>query len=122
MHAHSELSDGTGSPYEAYETARDAGLNYFALTDHGELLAIWPWERKWDKLVDAANENNVEGSFVSLWGFEWSNPFLVFRGSDHANQLILRKKRSKKCKYSALVFCFNFNMLHKLIFDKIDIT
>ena len=77
MHAHSELSDGEGDADEAYAHARDvAGLDYFALTDHGEELMIWPWERKYDELMEAADDADQPGVFTALWGFEWSNPLL----------------------------------------------
>ena len=77
LHAHCELSDGEGTALEAYTYARDqGGLDFFALTDHGELLAIWPWENKWEELMDAAQATHRPGSYVTLWGFEWSNPLL----------------------------------------------
>jgi hypothetical protein len=46
------------------------------LTDHGELLLVWPWENKWEQLVEAAELNHLPGEYVTLWGFEWSNPIL----------------------------------------------
>ena len=76
LHAHSNLSDGSGSAHEAYSYARDvAGLDFFALTDHGELLMLnWPWEDdKYDRLLDAADDNYIPGSFAALYGFEWSS-------------------------------------------------
>ncbi|UCH20012.1 MAG: CehA/McbA family metallohydrolase [Deltaproteobacteria bacterium] len=76
LHAHSELSDGQGSPASAYESARNNGLDYFALTDHGEFLIIWPWDNKWERLVEAAKDKYQPGNYVTLWGFEWSNPIL----------------------------------------------
>jgi hypothetical protein len=77
LHAHSELSDGEGSPLEAYEYARDHGkLDFFALTDHGELLNNWPWNDEWEELVSAAEMTNDPDNYVTLWGFEWSNPIL----------------------------------------------
>ena len=77
MHAHSELSDGKGGPEQAYAYARDQGqLDFFALTDHGELLSVWPWQHKWQKLRQAAESYDDPGRFVALWGFEWSNPVL----------------------------------------------
>jgi hypothetical protein len=77
LHAHSQLSDGQGTPLEAYEYARDAGqLDFFALTDHGELLMLWPWSHKWEQLVDAAQQTYQPGTYATLWGFEWSNPLL----------------------------------------------
>ncbi len=77
LHAHSGLSDGTGTPLEAYTYARDvAGLDFFALTDHGEELDVWPWESEWEEVLDAAQSTDQPGSFAALWGFEWSNPVL----------------------------------------------
>jgi hypothetical protein len=77
LHAHSELSDGQGSPQEAYAYAREEGdLDFFALTDHGEFLLIWPWQHKWEELIIAAQAAYQPGSYVTLWGFEWSNPLL----------------------------------------------
>jgi len=75
LHAHSELSDGEGSPLEAYTYAHEQGqLDFFALTDHGEQLDIWPWEEKWDKLRGAAEQTYQPGIYATLWGFEWSSP------------------------------------------------
>ncbi len=79
LHAHSELSDGQGTALEAYQFARDQGkLDFFALTDHGELLISWPWSKnkKWDQLKAAAAATYAPGTFATLWGFEWSNPLL----------------------------------------------
>jgi hypothetical protein len=77
LHAHSELSDGEGSPNDAYIYAYlYGGLDFFALTDHGELLDNWPWEDEWQELVDAAQAFYLPGTYVTLWGFEWSNPVL----------------------------------------------
>lgn len=38
-HAHSNLSDGTGSTKQELQAARDAGLDFFAVTDHNHLAA-----------------------------------------------------------------------------------
>jgi len=77
LHAHSELSDGEGSPNDAYINAYVyGGLDFFALTDHGELLDGWPFDGEWEELVDAAEAFYLPGTYVTLWGFEWSNPFL----------------------------------------------
>jgi hypothetical protein len=74
LHAHSNLSDGEGTPVEAYTAARSAGLDFFALTDHGELLLLWPWQDKWAQLKSAADRADAPGEFAALWGFEWSSP------------------------------------------------
>jgi PKD repeat protein len=78
LHAHSDLSDGEGSPEEAYSYARDvAGLDFFALTDHGEDMIDWPWQAdKYDRLLHAADAHDAPGSFAALYGFEWSHYFL----------------------------------------------
>jgi len=78
FHAHSQLSlDAEGTPLEAYNKAHsEGGLDYFSLTDHGEYLIIWPWQNKWQQLKDAAEAAKIPGEYATLWGFEWSNPFL----------------------------------------------
>jgi hypothetical protein len=77
LHAHTDYSDGEGTPYEAYQYARDSGkLDFFAVTDHGELIVFWPWQKKWQKIKTAAEANYIPGYYVTLWGFEWSNPLL----------------------------------------------
>ena len=92
LHAHSNLSDGQGDPLEAYTYAQLYGdLDFFALTDHGEDLDIWPWEDKWEELVDAAEALNQPGTYTTLWGFEWSNPILghisVLNTPDYTNAI-----------------------------------
>ena len=88
LHAHSQLSlDATGDPLYAYQYARDMGhMDYFSLTDHAEFLVLWPWDHKWQQLKDAAAAAYEPGRFVTLWGFEWSNPVLghinVFNSED----------------------------------------
>ncbi len=77
LHAHSHLSDGEGGALEAYTFARDQGdLDFFGLTDHGASLKKWPWDRKWRKLKKAAEDTHDPGTYVTFWGFEWSNPLL----------------------------------------------
>jgi hypothetical protein len=106
LHAHSELSDGEGSPLEAYEYARDpGGLDFFALTDHGELLDTWPWEHKWEELVNAA-EATKSDTYVTLWGFEWSNPIL-----GHINVL-------NTPDYTSSIFDFWITQLYDWLSDR----
>lgn len=79
FHAHSGLSLDAArtTPLQAYTYARDVGhLDYFSLTDHAEFLVLWPWDHKWQQLKDAAAATYAPGHFVTLWGFEWSNPVL----------------------------------------------
>lgn len=74
VHAHSALSDGEGTPLEAYMQARSSGMDFFSLSDHGELLMLWPWEDKYTRLREAADATNEPGRFAALFGFEWTNP------------------------------------------------
>lgn len=77
LHAHTELSDGRGDAKTAYKMARDeAGLDFFAITDHSESLHFWPWDNKYKTLISIANNHNEEGKFAALYGFEWSHPLL----------------------------------------------
>jgi hypothetical protein len=40
LHSHTALSDGSGTPAEAYERARDtAGLDFLAITEHNHAQA-----------------------------------------------------------------------------------
>jgi len=79
-----------GSFSEAYAYARDvAGLDFFSLSDHSELMIFWPWDHKWEQMRDVAETYNAPGQFVTLWGFEWSHPFMghinVFNSEDTTN-------------------------------------
>lgn len=77
LHAHTEFSDGRGEAINAYKMARDeAKLDFFAVTDHSELLHFWPWSKKYKKLKSIANAFNKDHKFAALYGFEWSHPIL----------------------------------------------
>lgn len=92
LHAQSELSDGEGNIFDAYTYAHEVGgLDFFSMTDHGELLLIWPWEGKWSELKEAAEATYQPGEYVTLWGFEWSNPIMghinVLNTDDYTNAI-----------------------------------
>lgn len=88
LHSHTNLSDGQGTPEEAYEWARDmANLDFFAVTDHSNWFdndtdrdneTITDVEQstseKWKRLNAVADEFNEDGRFVAIAGFEmtWS--------------------------------------------------
>jgi len=55
----------------AYATARANGLHFYALTDHDAWLTQDGTE--WNEIGDAAASANVDGAFVALRGFEYSN-------------------------------------------------
>ncbi len=70
LHNHSGYSDGEGTPEQAYQYARNNGqLDFFGLSDHGELLS----STEWNNIKLAANNANQEGVFSTFYGFEWSS-------------------------------------------------
>lgn len=69
LHNHSDLSDGTGTPTQAYSAARSAGLDFFGLSDHADSLTATEYQ----SMISAANAYNQDGVFTAFWGFEWSS-------------------------------------------------
>jgi len=69
LHNHTGLSDGSGTPAQAYSTAKAAGLDFFGLSDHGEQLTADEYAQM-QAAADAANEPDV---FSTFYGFEWSS-------------------------------------------------
>ena len=70
LHNHSTISDGSGTPAQAYAYARDtAGLDFFSLADHAEQIS----STEWTTMKNTADAYNDDGNFVALWGFEWSS-------------------------------------------------
>lgn len=71
FHAHSELSDGSGSPEHSYFYARHiAGLEFSALTEHSEIMMWAPGS--FDRLEATTNAVNDPGSFIAFQGLEWT--------------------------------------------------
>ncbi|NPV06363.1 MAG: CehA/McbA family metallohydrolase [Anaerolineae bacterium] len=69
LHSHSSYSDGAGPPELAFARARQAGLNFYAVTDHGWMLRAVEWSR----LRGVASDATVPGRFLALAGFEWTH-------------------------------------------------
>jgi len=73
LHLHTALSDGMGSPEEAYLWAEESGLDFVALNDHVEdrltYGSIWNKE-KWENTLSVAEKHNHTGSFVTIPGIE----------------------------------------------------
>jgi hypothetical protein len=70
LHNHTGYSDGQGTPTQAYQYAREVGLqDFFGLSDHGELLS----STEWNNIKSAANAANQEGVYTTFYGFEWSS-------------------------------------------------
>jgi len=75
LHSHTNISDGQGSPSEAYAYARDtAGLDFFSITDHDYWFDDMT-QTDWDTIKDTANSYNDDGTYVTFWGFEWTSDF-----------------------------------------------
>ena len=87
LHSHTSYSDGSGTPEEAYEHARDAenaGLDFMALTEHNHAEALGPDNRGIatepalykgsgsDSLISTARRMTQDGRFVALYGQEFS--------------------------------------------------
>src|SRR5262245_42168164 len=101
LHSHSSYSDGTGTPAEAYQYAHSTGgLDFLALTEHNHAqaeqgaspdrqdgLLIGKDHTLYDKVIQAADQANVDGSFVALYGQEFSS---ISKGN-HLNAFMARK-------------------------------
>lgn len=70
LHSHCALSDGIGTPQEAYTYARDvAGIDVLALTDHTHLLTT----AEFNTLLSVAEQYTQPGVFVALGAQEFGN-------------------------------------------------
>lgn len=72
VHNHTAESDGSGTPSEAMEYARDVvGMDYFAVTEHSTYLI----HEKYNDQIKTANRYNDPGRFAALYGWEmtWNN-------------------------------------------------
>lgn len=69
LHNHTSYSDGMGLPVDAFATARANGLDFFALTDHSQLLT----DPEWQDTLNRADAATVDNAFVGLRGFEYTN-------------------------------------------------
>ncbi len=82
LHAHSEHSDGANTVEEIVNYTRQAGLDYFALTDHNTIS-------HWDELARlntgaaplliAGEEITMYGGHANVWGIDG---WIDFRGND----------------------------------------
>jgi hypothetical protein len=69
LHNHSSVSDGTGTPDQAYNYAKNnAGYDFFSLADHQELID----SAEWVSVKTAAEKYNQDSVFTTFWGFERS--------------------------------------------------
>jgi hypothetical protein len=84
LHNHTTLSDGAGDPAAVFPSLRANGLDVAAITDHSRwasaflgLVRAPGWTgidgRAWRLTATLADTANVDGEFVALRGFEWSD-------------------------------------------------
>jgi hypothetical protein len=76
LHGHSAMSDGTGTPEDYFLYARDvARLDVAALTDHDHwgMLFLDTNPDLWEENKAVARAFNDAGTFVTAYGFEWTN-------------------------------------------------
>ncbi|MDA8441821.1 MAG: CehA/McbA family metallohydrolase, partial [Peptococcaceae bacterium] len=90
LHSHTNLSDGLGTPDDAFTYARDtAKVDFLAITDHSNwfdnnttaTLADGSQSKSWQQLKSTADKYNNAGSFVAIGGYEmtWAD------GTGHIN-------------------------------------
>ena len=69
LHNHTNYSDGSGTPAEAYNYAKNvAKLDFFGISDHDTYLD----SLKWANTKMQADAFNQDGAFSTFYGFEWS--------------------------------------------------
>jgi hypothetical protein len=76
LHGHTQLSDGTGTPKDYFDYARDvAGLDVAAITDHDHwgIPFLDRTPAHWEEIENAVRAAHAPGRFVSLVGYEWTN-------------------------------------------------
>jgi hypothetical protein len=70
FHNHTSISDGVGTPEEAYRYGKCvAGLDFMGISDHGELQTA----ETYSSIKAVADSYNADSIFVTFWGFEWTS-------------------------------------------------
>ncbi len=76
LHGHSCFSDGTGTPEDYYDYARNvAALDVAVLTDHDHwgIRKLDTSPELWQRIRKATEAANEPGRFTTLLGFEWTS-------------------------------------------------
>lgn len=115
-HAHTSYSDGAGTPTEAYEKARDSGLNFLIITDHqgklvkgkynhdGSILISGSPQPKWEMLKLEASAVTIKyEDFCALYGFELSTKFWGHINIINSKNIIKKKPNDLKELYEWLI-------------------
>jgi hypothetical protein len=79
LHSHTNVSDGYGTPWEAYEAAWLGGVDFFATTDpvHCSYGQEWLSADNWADTLAAADAYNEDGEFITLPGYEQWIPWMT---------------------------------------------
>src|SRR4051794_31882851 len=77
LHSHTSFSDGSGTPDEAFRMAKDAGVDFMAITEHNHKQAagsdhIFLTPVLYGTLIEAAKRHTVEDKFLAIYGQEFS--------------------------------------------------
>lgn len=77
LHSHTHFSDGLGTPDEAFQMAREAGLDFFAVTEHNHSQAagsdgVFLTPPLYQQLRMSSQNMTVDGEFVAIYGQEIS--------------------------------------------------
>ncbi|ERI91475.1 hypothetical protein HMPREF1982_03197 [Clostridiales bacterium oral taxon 876 str. F0540] len=121
-HSHTSYSDGFGTPTEAYEKAKNNGLDFLIVTDHQGKLARGKFNYdksislfggntpKWEMLkLEAEAMNFRNPDFAALYGFELSTNFWGHINIINSNTIIAKKPSSIEDLYTWL--CTEDNIL-----------
>ena len=102
IHGHSNLCDGTGSPDNYYQYARDvAGLDVSALTTHDAhgFIPLDEDGKTWNLIRKKTDSYYRPGEFVTFLGYEWTNwtyghQHVIFLNSEEGEVFSFRNPKS----------------------------
>ena len=102
IHGHSGLCDGTGTPDNYYQYARDvAGLDISVLTSHDAhgLIPLDEDEETWNLIRNKTDFYYRPGEFVTFLGYEWTNwtyghQHILFLNSEEGQVFSFRDPKS----------------------------
>jgi len=95
IHNHTSYSDGSSTPTAAFTSAQACGLDFLAITDHSYSIE----DNEWEDTLAAAEAATVNGVFVGLRGFEYTQGaeghINVYNSTRHA----VRSDTTSSCTY-----------------------
>jgi len=123
LHAHTAVSDGTGTPAGAFASAKAAGMDFFATSDHSMMIGpqAWPATRT---AADAATTSTFVGiaSYELGWYYDHVNVYdldTIIPKSDtpQANHTPAIDFVDLLLPYPTAIGSFNHPMWHEADFD-----